>query len=178
MYQIDIKFDRQVRPATKTSWVVSYGGETIPRWRTIAILKIVISPYLKRKIIRFSWNFVHRRKFWTGWTSRHQKWKSCIGQTPSSIERITRLTKKMSLFIAHMFKMPTSICLILYWLKLVKIDLLIYLFALLIYFFGECQKSHKLVWSLIEQSSLALWATLYTIETCTVWRTSHNVGCA
>jgi len=40
MYQIDIKFDRQLRPATETSWVVSYGGKTIPKWRTAAILKI------------------------------------------------------------------------------------------------------------------------------------------
>ena len=41
-----MKFDRQLRPATDTSWMVSYGGETIPRWRTAAILKIDISPYL------------------------------------------------------------------------------------------------------------------------------------
>ena len=44
-----MKFDRQLRPATETSWVVSYGGKTIPRWRTDAILKIVISPYLSEK---------------------------------------------------------------------------------------------------------------------------------
>ena len=29
--------------------VVSYSGETIPRWRTAAILKIDISPYLSEK---------------------------------------------------------------------------------------------------------------------------------
>jgi len=46
VYQIEIKCERQLRPATETSWVVSYGVETIPRWRTAAILKIVISPYL------------------------------------------------------------------------------------------------------------------------------------
>jgi len=40
VYQIDMKFDRQLRPATETSWVVSYGGKTIPRWRTVAIFKI------------------------------------------------------------------------------------------------------------------------------------------
>ena len=34
---------------TGTSWVVSYGGKTIPRWRTAAILKIDISPYLNVK---------------------------------------------------------------------------------------------------------------------------------
>jgi len=44
-----MKFDRQLRPATETSWVVSYGGKTVPRWRTAAILKIVISPYVSEK---------------------------------------------------------------------------------------------------------------------------------
>jgi len=29
VYHIDMKFDRQLRPATETSWVVSYGGKTI-----------------------------------------------------------------------------------------------------------------------------------------------------
>jgi len=49
VYQIDMKFDRQLRSATETSWMVSYGGKTISRWRTAAILKIVISPYLSEK---------------------------------------------------------------------------------------------------------------------------------
>jgi len=49
LYQIDIKFDTQVRTATETSWVVSYGGKTIPRWRTAAILKIDISSYLSEQ---------------------------------------------------------------------------------------------------------------------------------
>jgi len=49
VYQIDMKFDRQLRPATESSWVVSFGGKTIPRWRTAAILKIDISPYLSEK---------------------------------------------------------------------------------------------------------------------------------
>jgi len=44
-----MKFDMQLRPAPETSWVVSDGGKTIPRWRTAAILKIVISPYLSEK---------------------------------------------------------------------------------------------------------------------------------
>jgi len=76
VYHIDMKFDRQLRPVTETSWVVSYGGKTIPRWQTAAILKIAISQW---KIIGFSWNFVHSSRFWTGWTSRDQKCKSCIG---------------------------------------------------------------------------------------------------
>jgi len=43
-----MKFDRQCGQQ-QTSWVVSYGGKTIPRWRTAAIFKIVISPYLSEK---------------------------------------------------------------------------------------------------------------------------------
>ena len=38
-----------MRPATETLWVISYDGKTIPRWRTAAILKIDISPYLTEK---------------------------------------------------------------------------------------------------------------------------------
>jgi len=53
VYQIDMKFDRQLRPATETSWVVSYDGKTVPRWRTGAILKIDISPYLSEKSSTF-----------------------------------------------------------------------------------------------------------------------------
>jgi len=49
VYQIGMKFDRELRPATETSWVVSYGGKTIPRWRTATILKIDISPHLSEK---------------------------------------------------------------------------------------------------------------------------------
>jgi len=44
-----MKFDRQLRPATETSWVVSHGGKTILRRRTAAILKIVVSSYLSEK---------------------------------------------------------------------------------------------------------------------------------
>jgi len=49
VYQIDMKFDRQLWPATKTSWVVSYGDKIIPRWRTAAIWKINISSYLSEQ---------------------------------------------------------------------------------------------------------------------------------
>jgi len=45
--------------------VVSYGGKTILRWRTAAILKIDISPS-QWKIVGFQWNFVHSSRFWTG----------------------------------------------------------------------------------------------------------------
>ena len=40
---------KKKRPVIETSWVVSYGGKTIPRWRTAAILKIDISPYVSEK---------------------------------------------------------------------------------------------------------------------------------
>ena len=49
-----MKFDRQLRPATEISQKVSYGGKTIiPRWRTAAILKIDISPYLSENSSNF-----------------------------------------------------------------------------------------------------------------------------
>jgi len=48
-----MKFDRQLQPVTETSWVVSYGGKTIPRWRTAVILKIDISPYPSEKSFDF-----------------------------------------------------------------------------------------------------------------------------
>ena len=53
VYQIDMKFDRQLRPATETSWVVLNGGKTIPRWRLADILKIDILPYLSEKSFDF-----------------------------------------------------------------------------------------------------------------------------
>ena len=53
---------------TRTSWVVSYGGKRISRWRTAAILKFDISPYLSEKSSDFH--------------DVIKKWKSCIGQTP------------------------------------------------------------------------------------------------
>ena len=39
--------------------MVSYGGKTIPRWRTAAIFKIVISPYLSEKSSDFD-EFLYR----------------------------------------------------------------------------------------------------------------------
>ena len=53
-----MKFDKQLRPATEASWVVSYGGKTIPRWRTAAILKFDVSPYLSEK-----WSDFHKILF-------------------------------------------------------------------------------------------------------------------
>jgi len=48
-----MKFDRQLQPATETSWMVSYGGKTIPRWRTAAILKIDIYELIQLRSFMF-----------------------------------------------------------------------------------------------------------------------------
>ena len=49
-----------------------------------------------RYIAISQWNFVHGSRFWTGWTSRDQKWKGCIGQTPSSTKRISSSSSSSS----------------------------------------------------------------------------------
>ena len=84
-----MKFDRQLRPATDTSWVVSYGGKTLPRWRTAAILKIDISPYLSKKSSDFYEILYTAADFELGERHVIKNKKSCIGQTPSSTERIS-----------------------------------------------------------------------------------------
>ena len=89
MYQIDTKFDRQLRPATETSWLVSYGGKTIPRWRTAAILKINISPYLSEKSSDFHKILYTAADFELDKCHVIKNEKSCILQTPSSTERIS-----------------------------------------------------------------------------------------
>ena len=43
-------------------------------WRYIYLIS-------QRKIIRFSWNCVHSSRFWTGWTSRDQKWQNVSAQS-------------------------------------------------------------------------------------------------
>ena len=62
-----MKYERQLRPATETSWVVSYGGKTFPRWRTAAILKIDVSPYLSEKSSDFDEFLYTAADFELGW---------------------------------------------------------------------------------------------------------------
>jgi len=38
-----MKFDRQFRPAKETSWVVYYGGKTIPRWQILNWMNVTRS---------------------------------------------------------------------------------------------------------------------------------------
>jgi len=79
---------------TGTSWVVSYGGKTIPRWRTAAIFKIDISPYLSEKSSDFR--------------DVIKKWKSCIGQTPSSTLPWSNCLRQASIRLAWYRHMPAS----------------------------------------------------------------------
>jgi len=44
--------------------------------------------HISVKDIGFSWNFVQISTFWTGWMSRDQKWKICIGETQNLTELI------------------------------------------------------------------------------------------
>jgi len=81
VYQIDMKFDRQLRPATETSWVVSYGGKAIPRWRMAAILKINISPYLREKSSDFHEILYTAADVELDERHVNKMKKSCIGQT-------------------------------------------------------------------------------------------------
>ena len=48
----------------------------------------------KRKIIRFRFNFVHSSRFWTGWTSRDQKWKKVA---------LDRLRVRQNVFLVSLF---------------------------------------------------------------------------
>ena len=61
--------------------------------------KLIYRHISVKKNIRFSWNFVHSSRFWPGWTSRDQKWKSCIGQTP--IRQNVFLVQKAIVFLLH-----------------------------------------------------------------------------
>jgi len=58
------------------------------------------------KIIRCSWNFVHSSIFWSGWTPRDQKWKSCIGQTASLTQRISCWSKISMCDVGRAYTIP------------------------------------------------------------------------
>jgi len=90
-----MKFHRQLQPATETSWVVSYGGKTIPRWRTAAILKIVISPYRSEKSSDFDEIICTAADFELD--ERHViKNKVALNRLSSSTERICCFTTKLN----------------------------------------------------------------------------------
>jgi len=51
-----MKFDRQLRPAPETSWVVSYGGKTVFKLADGRQFENRYTAICQRKIIRFRWN--------------------------------------------------------------------------------------------------------------------------
>ena len=87
-----MKFDRQLRPATETSWVVSYGGKTIPRWRTAAILKIDISPYLSEKSSDFH-EILQQILYWVNVTY--------VALVPNEKVALDRLRVRQNVFLAE-----------------------------------------------------------------------------
>jgi len=106
-----MKFDMRLWPATETSWVVLYGGQTIPKWRTAAILKIgILSPYLSEKSSDFHEILYKAADFELDERHVIKDEKNCNGQTPSSTARISCFFKfrKFS-FLLH-FSTPVRTC--------------------------------------------------------------------
>ena len=64
-------------------------GKTIPRWRTAAIFKIDMSPYLSEYLSDFDEILYTSADFELDERHVIKKRTSCIGQTPSSTERIS-----------------------------------------------------------------------------------------
>jgi len=88
-----------MRPAIETSSVVSYGGKTILRWRTAAILKIDISPYISEKSSDFHEILYTAADFKLDERHVIKNKKSCIGQTANSTERISCYDKSHNVII-------------------------------------------------------------------------------
>jgi len=89
-----MKFDRQLRPARETSWVVLHGGKTISRWRTAAILKVDISPYLSEKSSDFHEILYTAANFELDERHVIKNEKVALDRLPSSTERISCCTNK------------------------------------------------------------------------------------
>jgi len=78
--------------------VVSYGGKTIPRWRTASILKIVISPYLSEKSYDFDKILYTAANFELDERHVIENEKVALDRLPSSTERISSL---LTVFIVY-----------------------------------------------------------------------------
>jgi len=78
--------------------VVSYGGKTIPRWRTASILKIVISPYLSEKSYDFDEILYTAANFELDERHVIENEKVALDRLPSSTERISSL---LTVFIVY-----------------------------------------------------------------------------
>ena len=71
------------------SWLVSYGGKTIPRWRMAAILKIDKSPYLSEKSSDFHETLYTAADFELDECHVIKNEKVALDRPPSSSERIS-----------------------------------------------------------------------------------------
>jgi len=99
-----MKYDRQLRTATETSWVVSYGVKTIPRWRTAAILKIDILPYLSEKSPDFDEILYTAAYFELDEHHMIKNEKVALDRLPSSTERISCIIHSCLLLTLNVVK--------------------------------------------------------------------------
>ena len=103
-----MKFDRQLWPAAKTSWVSRMVVKQFQDGGRLPFLKSIYR-HISVKNHPIFIKFCTQQQIWTGWTSRNQKWKSCIGQTPSSTERIYCWYRKQKKRITITVSCPTWI---------------------------------------------------------------------
>ena len=103
-----------------------------------------------RKIFRFSWHFVHSSRFWTGWTSRDQNWKSCIGQTPS------RQNVFLVRSVAHLLNIACCDC---YSIR---------------FFFTILLTLGQISWIYLKLYNMVLVCVRHDVDTSTVWRKMLN----
>ena len=83
--------------------MVSYGGKTIPRLRTAAILKIDILPYLSEKSSNFDEILYTTADFELDERHVIKNKNSCVGQTSSSTERISCLIPFFCFYLSVYF---------------------------------------------------------------------------
>jgi len=81
--------------------VISNGGKTIPRWRTAAILKIDISPYLSEKSSDFHEILYTAADFELGERHVIKNEKVALERLPSTTERISCSKNVISVFVVE-----------------------------------------------------------------------------
>jgi len=81
--------------------VISNGGKTIPRWRTAAILKIDISPYLSEKSSDFHEILYTAADFELGERHVIKNEKVALERLPSTTERISCSKNVISVFVVQ-----------------------------------------------------------------------------
>ena len=81
--------------------MISNGGKTIPRWRTAAILKIDISPYLSEKSSDFHEILYTAADFELGERHVIKNEKVALERLPSTTERISCSKNVISVFVVQ-----------------------------------------------------------------------------